>query len=108
MDARTEPRSGGAPESLGPLIAAFLEQSGLVRPKVQRQLLDAWCQTVGGDLAGHTRVVAFRRNVLEVEVDSAARLHELNNFRRPDLLAKLTALVANPYIRDIRFKPGAF
>ena len=108
MDARTDGRRGRAPEALGPILSNVLSQSGVTRPLAMRRLAAAWRAAVGDDVAGHTRIVAYRRNVLEVEVDSPARLHELANFQKPTILMRLAAALESGHVRDIRFRQGAF
>ena len=108
MDATTGPPCDRSPQSLGPILSAFLRESGLVKPAARRRLTAAWCEAVGAPLAGHTRVVGLRRDILEVEVDSAARIQELAAFHKARILARLTELLEARYVRDIRFRPGAF
>jgi len=106
MDAPTRSYRHGAPEPIGDVLARYLGQSGLLRPRAQRRLANAWCEAVGGDVAEHTRLVGFRRQVLEVVVDSAPRLHELANFHKAGILLRLRDALGSTYVRDIRFRPG--
>jgi predicted nucleic acid-binding Zn ribbon protein len=106
MEARTRSIGDGAPEALGPILAQYLKDSGLLRPQTVRRLAEAWGVAAGTETAAHTRLVGFRKNVLEVEVDSAARLHELANFGKPGLLARLAAALPTCHVQDIRFRPG--
>lgn len=59
-----------------------------------------------GDAAEHTRLDTVRKNVATFRVDSAALLHELNNFRKAELLGRLQSDVKGMFISDIKFRPG--
>lgn len=86
-------------------VASFLERSGLSRQTLQDQVGRAWCDLVGPEAAGHTRLArTIRRGVLRVEVDSPALLAELAGFRRPELLRGLQERIKRKHIEEIRFK----
>ncbi len=108
MDAWMERPQGGMPEALAPILTRYLEAAGLDRPQTMRRLSDAWCQAVGPETAAHTRLTGFRKNVLEVEVDSAARLHELASFHKRAILARLGETLRSAHVADIRFRPAAW
>lgn len=106
MDGATPSTRGGLPEPLGKILSRYMRQSGLLRRRAQRQMAGAWCQAVGEEVARHTRIVGFRRNVLEVAVDSAPRLQELANFEKAAILLRLREVLGPACVRDIRFRPG--
>ena len=105
MDAATSTRGGGI-EPIGPILARCMRSWGLLRPTRQRRLARAWCEAVGPETARHTRILSFRRGVLEVAVDSAARLQELVCFEKSAILDRLRQNLGSMYVRDIRFRPG--
>ena len=106
MEAGTHERRGGAPEPIRSILERFLARSGIGRPARWRRVAEAWCEAAGTDLADHTRLMAFRRGILEVAVDSAPLLQELAHFRKAELLARLREVLGTIYVRDIRFRPG--
>ncbi|KPJ62779.1 MAG: hypothetical protein AMS15_02770 [Planctomycetes bacterium DG_23] len=69
----------------------------------QARLASIWEETVDEETARHTFVLGLRREVLQVEVDSAARLQELTCFRKGEFLAALKQALPDCHIRDIRF-----
>lgn len=94
--------------TLGEAIASFMELSGLNRQKPQDQMSRAWCEIVGPETAGHTRLSrVIRRGVLHVEVDSSSLLAELSGFRKPEILRELREKIKRQYVEDIRFKLGS-
>ena len=86
-----------------PLIAL---NRGSQRPTSPANVHGAPDQAAGDDAAAHTRLVGFRKNILEVEVDSAARLHELANFRKGLILTRLAEILPACHVREVRFRPG--
>jgi predicted nucleic acid-binding Zn ribbon protein len=93
-------------EPLRDIIAQFLDRSGLTRHVQHDELRRVW-QELLGDAAEHTRLEAVRKSVATFRVDSAALLHELNNFRKAELLGRLQSDVKGMFISDIKFRLGA-
>jgi len=83
-------RHGGA-KRLGGLVEALAREVG--KTTALESLAQAWSQTVGPEIDAETRVSAFRKGVLEVEVASAALLGELSTFYREVLLGALRSAV---------------
>ena len=61
-------------------MRGFLKQSGLEQRLRDWPVFDAWTEALGEKLARRARPVAFRAGELQVEVESAAHLHELQGF----------------------------
>ncbi len=95
-------------EKLGDLIKPMLKQLKVIGRRVGRDLHEAWLEVAGPDLSRRTRLSSFRSGQVVVDVDSAALLHELQNFRRGDLLARLRERLPRPHISELRFRLGAF
>lgn len=83
-------RAGGA-KALSDVLGSLLQKSETGRQVAIEQCRAAWRKAVGQEIASQTRVVAFSRKVLTVEVDTAPLLAELNTFYREELLASLRA-----------------
>jgi len=93
----------GEAEKLGSIMARVIHRLGLARRKEHIALMELWEQVAGADVADRTRIVAFRHNVLKIEVDSPALLHELTFFRKSELLEGLRRGQPAIPIRDILF-----
>ncbi len=101
-------RPEGPPEKLGDLIQPMLSELRVVGRRVGRELHDAWLDVAGPELSARTRLSSFRSGRVVVEVDSAALLHELQNFRGGDMLVRLRERLPRPHISELRFRLGAF
>jgi len=101
--------SGSAPskpEKLGEILSRLFAARGWGRRHERVRLEEAWSETVGQRAAGHTRVGALRRGVLEVFVDSSVLLQELAHFQKRRLLEQLRARLTGMSINDLRFRSG--
>ena len=95
-------------ESLGEVLARLITARGLGRRQARLHLEQAWATALGREQLAHTRVLALRRGVLEVEVNSPVLLQELASYHKRKLLAKLRETLPNQTLTDIRFKNGTF
>jgi predicted nucleic acid-binding Zn ribbon protein len=59
-------------ESLSTVIPRVFKQLGLEEGLLGWRAVHEWEQAVGPRIARHTRAVAFRENVLQVEVEGSA------------------------------------
>ena len=69
---------------------------------------DAWSKAAGPELAAETRPSTLRQGVLTVEVRSTGLLHELQGFRKDELLALLLEHDTTGRIHELRFRLGVF
>jgi len=69
---------------------------------------EAWSQAAGEELASETRAATLRQGVLTVEVRSAGLLHELQGFRKDELLARLLEHDTTKRINGLKFRLGVF
>lgn len=96
---------GGASESdasLGWALQEFLHTSGLDVLLKHPELHSVWESKVGADMAKHTRVLAFRRGVLEIGVDCSALMNEMQ-FLQDGLLHDLRRAIRKPFISRLSF-----
>ncbi len=93
------------PHRIKDIVRQCLKMWGISHTAAARQdrLAAIWQEIVDQETAVHTRVLGLRRGVLQVEVDSAARLQELTCFKKEQLLADLKEALPERHIRDIRF-----
>ena len=90
------------PEPLGGAIGEFLKSSGIAVVLKHPQLHEVWRRTVGEEWAACARIAALRNGVLEVAVDSSARMNEIQ-FHKAAILKDLRAAIRKPYIHNIQF-----
>lgn len=95
------------PEKLGDILHGFLETSGLAHKLKHLEVYRAWEEVVGPEVAAHTRIAGLARHKLHVEVDSAARRHELSSFYKKQILEGLREQLPNVRIQDIVFQPAS-
>jgi predicted nucleic acid-binding Zn ribbon protein len=95
------------PESLAEILSRLFLQRGWGRRQEQARIEEAWGRVAGPELAKKTRVSAFRRGVLEIEVNHATLLQELVGFHRRRLLRDLQTALTGVHLKDLRFRLAA-
>jgi predicted nucleic acid-binding Zn ribbon protein len=90
--------------SVRDLVSVILKQHGIGGDPALRRAIAAWREAAGQEFCQQTRVTAFRKGVLQIDVDSAALLQELSVYRKRELLAALRQV--EPGISDMKFRPG--
>lgn len=93
--------------SIGESVNQFLERTGLGSRMKHREIYGVWEGLAGPARTRHTRVVSVRRGVLEIEVDSAPLMHELE-FQKHGFLRVIQTQVEKPFINRIVFRLGSF
>jgi Dna[CI] antecedent DciA-like protein len=102
-------RDRRGPESLGPILRAFLDDKRRLQVEPRLRVVRAWDDLAEAQGLRGTRVAAWRESIAIIEVASPPLCAELVQFRRPELLdAMREALDAQPPLKDIRFRLGAF
>ena len=96
------------PENISEVLARLFTARGWGRKTERVRLEAAWADAVGPETAPDTRVGAFRRGVLEVEVRSGVLMQELAQFRKRPLLAALRLRLPGTTITDLKFRAGAW
>ncbi len=104
---RPERRKAGNPEKFGDLIKPVLQELKIVGRRVGKSLHEAWLDVAGPALGGRTRLHSFKAGILVVEVDSSPLLHELQNFRGAELLARPREGRSKPHVSALRCRLGA-
>jgi len=101
-------RRGGDAEVLGEILARVMRDVRPPAPRRRDAIFDAWRHAAGDDLAAETRPATLRKGVLTVEVRSAALLHELEGFRRDELLGRFLTAAPAGRVTGLRFRLGVF
>lgn len=94
-------------QPIGEILRDFIEAKGLGNKLKHLEVYGAWEEVVGPGILPHTRVAGFAHQKLYVDVDSAAHLHELRSFHKPQILRELQARVPGIRILDVVFRPAA-
>jgi predicted nucleic acid-binding Zn ribbon protein len=94
------------PEPLKDILGRLFTARGWGRRQERLWLEEAWAATAGAETARHTRVLGFRRGVLEVAVDNAVLLQELVHFHKRHLLEQLRRRLPTTPLADLRFRTG--
>ena len=89
-------------ESLSSVIPRVFKQLGLEDGLLGWRAVHEWEQAVGPRIARHTRAVAFREGVLQIEVEGSAWMHELG-FLKTDLMRKVNRHLGSRRVKNVRF-----
>ena len=89
-------------ESVSGVLPRVLKRLGLDQGLLGWRAVQEWQEVVGPRVARHTRAIAFRDGVLQVEVEGSAWMHELGFLKR-DLVRKINGHLGSRLVRDVRF-----
>ena len=78
------------PVLAGELVDKLLQGLGLDERLQQYKALIVWSDVVGPQIAARTRPIRIRDNILEINVDQAAWMQQLQ-LMKPKILARLNA-----------------
>jgi predicted nucleic acid-binding Zn ribbon protein len=93
------------PKKIGNIVADLVARRGYARVISSNTCGQVWLQVVGGAFAKFTRPGQVRRGVLEVTVANSLMMQELT-FQKANLVAKLSELLPDEPINDLRFRVG--
>lgn len=96
------------PQKLAEVLSQVFTARGWGRRQARLHLEKAWEEAAGPDYLRHTRVLALRKGVLEVEVGNAILLQELASFHKRKLLEKLRGALPAEKITDLKFRTGSW
>ena len=103
MSRRGRPKS--RPEAVGSLIDRVLADLGAGPTARAVRIADRWEDAVGRDVALHSRPVAIRGDVLEVEVDTSVWCQQLQ-LSTPQILASLRETVGKDAPKEVWLRVG--
>lgn len=90
--------------AFGDALTRYLKASGLSLRMRHLDVYRAWSDSLGRDLARRARPVNFKNGALTVEVESAAHLHELQNFTGEQYRTLANARLGEAQIRKLVFR----
>ena len=93
------------PELLRSLVPQVLEDLGVGGATRVVQVAESWAEAVGPEIAAHCRPVLFKKDTLEVHVDSSVWCQQLQ-MEREQLLASLRETLGSGAPSDLRFRVG--
>ena len=99
---------GGDAEDLGAILRRVMRDVRPSQPKRRDAILEAWQRAAGAELAAEARPSGLRKGVLTVEVRSSALLHEIEGFRKDELLSRFLAAAPEGRVTGLRFRLGVF
>lgn len=102
------PEGNKGPENLSEVLARLFTARGWGRKSERVRLESAWADAVGPQLAPETRVGAFRRGVMEIEVRNGVLIQELAQFQKRQLLTALRERLPGMTITDLKFRAGVW
>jgi hypothetical protein len=103
---KREPRKA-EPTPIGDLLPGVLRgMKGPAKGPLARTRT-AWAQVVGPAVAARTRIAAVESGEIRVEVASAALKHDLQTFRRGEVLEGLKRHLPDLGIRRVSYRVGA-
>ena len=98
------PMEGRLVRRLVDVVPSAMARIGLAQRFRESALQDQWREVMGDFVAAHTRPAGLHRNVLTVEVDHSAWLHEMTLFHKKAMLQNLRKRFPDLGIKDIRFR----
>ncbi len=96
---------GRGPAALGVVLAKALGDLGLEPRLRQAKVILDWPETVGKEIARHTRACNIRRGVLSVAVRTSAWAAQLA-FLKAELVSRLNERAQAPIVHDIHWLVG--
>lgn len=93
-------------QHLAEALSRLMSKRGYAQVQTAACSDEAWKKAAGADLAQDTRPGQIRRGVLEVIVRHPAVVQELT-FVKAQLVKKLSQLIPEQKIRDLKFRVGA-
>lgn len=97
-------RRPGGPTKIGDVLSKVLARYGYGQSTARLELETAWREVVGSPADQGTRVGGLRRGVLEILVDNAVLLQELDGFHKQRLLEQLQGRLRHNRVTALRFR----
>jgi len=91
---------------LGEILSKLLREKRFYERRKYGALVKAWQETVGSEIASHTRIRAMAEGRLVVDVDSPVLLQELSGFMCGEILGRLQRAPGGEDVAELRFRLG--
>ena len=93
------------PKRIGSIVADLIARRGYARVQAATTCAEAWATAAGPQLIRFSRAGDVKRGVLEVMVANSTMMQEMT-FQKAMLLKRITELLPDENIRDLRFRVG--
>lgn len=98
-------RRKSKPAAIGQLLDEIATGTPLAQRLREARIWEVWKEAVGPQIARQAKPSGFRDGILTVTVASAPWMQQLA-LLKPQLLAKLNAVLADTLVTDLRFRSG--
>ena len=98
------PEEGRLVRRFSDIVPTAMVRLGLAQRFRESVLQDHWREVMGEFVAAHTRPVGLQRNILTVEVDHSAWLHEMTLFHKKAMLQNLQKRFSDLGIKELKFR----
>lgn len=89
---------------LSEIVPSAMAKIGLAQRFRESALQDQWREVMGEFVAAHTRPAGLQRNILTVEVDHSAWLHEMTLFHKQAMLQNLRKKFPDLGIKELKLR----
>ena len=93
------------PKPIADILAQLMARRGYARQQSAAAYGEAWQRAVGEPMSKFTQAGLLKRGALEIIVANSVLMQELG-YRKAELLTRLTQLLPDQNIRDLRFRVG--
>lgn len=90
---------------LGSIIPEVLEKLRLDQRAAEASIIRVWNVILDPAITSHAQPIGYRNGVLHVGVDSSAWLHELDRYRKHEILERLQIALGKDVIKRVVFHP---
>ncbi|MFA5389018.1 MAG: DUF721 domain-containing protein [Candidatus Omnitrophota bacterium] len=98
-------KKGKKPEDIGEILGQVIKKLDTKTHGAREEVVRAWQAAIEPEAASHTKPVAFKKNILTIEVDSSAWLYVLS-LKKKNILAAMKKRAGDAKIEDVRFRIG--
>lgn len=88
------------------VLPKLMQRLGLSERLHEQEVIEAWRETVGEFIAGHSAPVSLRDGVLFVRVLQPALHYQFETISKAEILRKLKRRFSGRIIQNIRFRVG--
>lgn len=92
------------PRRLGDVLSKVLARYQYGQTTARSELENVWREAAGPIVSPRTKVGGLRYGTLDILVDNAVLLQELEGFQKNDLLKKMTAKLEQNVVKKLRFR----
>ncbi len=88
------------------ILTGVMQGIGLEKKRAESHIMTIWKQAIDPAVTAHAEPDGLVKGTLFVNVDSNVWLHEINRYRRREILERLQHVLGRETIRKISFRLG--